>query len=359
MVNIDGAYALTSAQLKKQKAAEAEAARIQAAEKQKQAEQFQVQITNLDKSVSQTENSIATTEANISETSNSIKSLESQIKTKEEELAREKDRMNQLLTSWYMEGESGLLQAIVGSNNLSEVVTKQEYYDAIKQQVESSIGEITEIKTDLTNQKLAQETKSRELAQLKSDQESYVSTLESQKQQKNSMLNMTIQQKAQYLEIAKKAEQEVARISAEEEARRRAAANISSGGTGGYPYGNSDALDPWYFYQLQCTSYAAWYWNKKLGKEWYNTQPGTGSAKYWDQIANTLGYSVSGTPRVGAIISWKGPLYSGDQWGHVAIVEKVNSDGTIDLSEYNWIPYHYSYRTSVSPGNYGSYVYIY
>lgn len=352
-------YALTSAQLKAQKAAEAEAARQQAAAKAAQAAQFQAQIDNITATSAKTEDAIAATAGEISQTQASIDDFKSQIAVKEGELAIEKGKMNQLLASWYMDGEQEFFESIVSSNSLSDLVTTQENYDAIKQQIDTQLGRLNQIKYDLTTQKEAQEAKAAELANLQQQQQSYQRTLSSQKQQKSSLLNMTLAQQAQYLEIAKKAEQEVARISAEEAARRRAAGNISSGGTGGYPYSNSDALDPWYFYQLQCTSYAAWYWNVKLGKEWTNTQPGRGSARYWDEIANTMGYSVSSTPRVGAIISWKGPLYSGDQWGHVAIVQKVNADGTIDLSEYNWIPYSYSYRTNVTPSNYGSYVYIY
>ena len=37
----------------------------------------------------------------------------------------------------------------------------------------------------------------------------------------------------------------------------------------------------------------------------------------------------------------------------------VNSDGTIDVSEYNWLAYQYSYRQFVTPSDYGNYNYIY
>jgi len=117
----------------------------------------------------------------------------------------------------------------------------------------------------------------------------------------------------------------------------------------GYPFANSDTngVDPWGFYYRQCTSYAAWYFNAVEGASWYNTRPGSGSAWNWPVLAADQGYSVGSTPRAGAIASWdRGGLFG--NYGYVAIVESVNIDGTINVSEYNWIPYSYSERNNVS-----------
>jgi surface antigen len=74
-------------------------------------------------------------------------------------------------------------------------------------------------------------------------------------------------------------------------------------------------------------------------------------------LAGLNGVSVHSSPKIGGIISWqKSSLMP---YGHVAIVEGINADGTIDLSEMNWTPYAYSYRKNVSPGYYGSFSYIY
>lgn len=126
----------------------------------------------------------------------------------------------------------------------------------------------------------------------------------------------------------------------------------------GYPFQSIDVPDPWGFLTKECTSYAAWYWNAQ-GFNWYNTQPGRGSARYWNEIAQTLGYTVGSLPQVGSFIVWRGPLYMGDQWGYVAVVEIVNNDGTIDVSEMNWDRYSYDYRANINPGDWGQYYYIY
>lgn len=78
-------------------------------------------------------------------------------------------------------------------------------------------------------------------------------------------------------------------------------------------------------------------------------------AKYWyqdniDQGAKAFSYSPNvEEPKVGAIIVW-----SSSEFGHVAVVEAVNSDGTIDYSEANinsaksdTNPYGFRYQSNV------------
>jgi len=77
-----------------------------------------------------------------------------------------------------------------------------------------------------------------------------------------------------------------------------------------------------------------------------------GNAKDWDNTAGNGAY-VSSTPLVGSIAVWEPgssgvPLYYPDGKpgnGHVAVVERVNSDGTILISESNWAYQTYGTRT--------------
>ena len=224
------------------------------------------------------------------------------------------------------------------------------------------IGEIGKVKADLEGQKSSLEEKNSSLHNLREQQAAAKYSAEAQQSQKTSLLGATRADKEKYDAQIAKLQKEKSQISAAiyaERARGRGGESFG-GGSSGYPYSAIDVPDAWGFLTRECTSYAAWAWNARFGKRWHNTQPGRGSAKYWPEIARTLGYSVSSTPRVGAIISWSGPLFSGDAWGHVAIVEVVNDNGTIDLSEYNWSPPHgYSYRRNVNPSSYGSHSYIY
>jgi surface antigen len=61
-----------------------------------------------------------------------------------------------------------------------------------------------------------------------------------------------------------------------------------------------------------------------------------GNASTWAANARAAGYLVNGTPAPGAVAQWN--AYA-DGWigyyGHVAIVESVNGDGTVTISEMN------------------------
>ncbi|TSC93087.1 MAG: N-acetylmuramoyl-L-alanine amidase [Candidatus Berkelbacteria bacterium Athens1014_28] len=357
------AFALTAKEKQRQEL-QAQQAAAQAAANQKAAEaaQMKQQIAVVQGQINQTQSALDQTGSSISETQSNIDNLSAQIKTAEENLASEKAKLNAIISQWYMDGDRGFLEIVVGSNNLSELMARQKYYNSIKLQINSEMTKISDLKIQLAEQKLQQENKKVELVGLQNQQSAYKQSVVNQKSLKTSMLNMTEAQKSAYLATVAKLQKDIAQISAQIYAERR---SISGGTAGslGYPYKQPPkvyVLDPWNFYMSECTGYVAWYWNVKRGKRWYNTQPGRGSARYWPEIASTLGYSVSGTPQVGAIVSWYGPLYSTDIWGHVAIVEAVNGDGTIDVSEYNWSYEHDGgTRSHINPANWGSYSYIY
>lgn len=112
-----------------------------------------------------------------------------------------------------------------------------------------------------------------------------------------------------------------------------------------YPYrGATTGVDPWNFYKGQCTSFAAWTVNSRLGLPFHNAYKGVhwGNAINWDNAARSAGIPVSGTPRVGDIA-----VRNSGTWGHVALVTKVNSNGTFEVDEYNHVkPDTYAHRTS-------------
>lgn len=188
------AIALTQDELQRQKQYQeqlAKQAREQAAQKQQEAQMVQKQISNLENQINRTQNSIVQTNNEITNTENKIEGLENDIKTKEENLAQEKDKLGKVVTSWYMEGESGLFEAVLSSNSLSEVTTKQQYYESIKQQISGMIDQINNQKDELKKQKQEQETQKASMETLKNDQIERQKSLEYNKSYKNQLLNYT------------------------------------------------------------------------------------------------------------------------------------------------------------------------
>src|SRR5699024_3905288 len=77
----------------------------------------------------------------------------------------------------------------------------------------------------------------------------------------------------------------------------------------------------------------AWYVFEKRSSMGMSVGYGWGDAKSWASNAQAAGYSVNNTPSVGSIM--QAPAYTNRSYGqgHVAIVERVNGDGSILVSE--------------------------
>ena len=109
-----------------------------------------------------------------------------------------------------------------------------------------------------------------------------------------------------------------------------------------------------------CTAYAYGRAYEILGKEpklsWYSAET------WYDYNRNGGYYNYGRTPKVGAIACW---CYNGG--GHVAVVEQINSDGSMVLSNsgYNYLEFYLTYanKNDSNPGGnswwtFQGYIYI-
>lgn len=86
------------------------------------------------------------------------------------------------------------------------------------------------------------------------------------------------------------------------------------------------------FYYGQCTYWAAMRFHVLTGK-WV---PWPGNANEWAAGGQAYGWVVSNTPKVGSIIVLQAGVQGAGYYGHVAIVEGINPDGTVTTSNWNW-----------------------
>ena len=95
-----------------------------------------------------------------------------------------------------------------------------------------------------------------------------------------------------------------------------------------------------------------WAWGRFM--EIMGTQPklSVGNAGTW-YLQTSDGYQRGNTPRLGAVACWSKPGAA----GHVAIVEQINSDGTITLSESGYSSSSKFWTSRQSPPNYYSSAY--
>src|SRR3954454_1101957 len=96
-------------------------------------------------------------------------------------------------------------------------------------------------------------------------------------------------------------------------------------------------VDPWQFYNRECTSFVAWRLNSEnqvafndywQGQHW-------GNASNWKHAAVALDIPVDNNPTRGAVAWWTAGS-AGSSRGHVAWVQTVG-DGAITIEEYNYL----------------------
>ncbi len=86
------------------------------------------------------------------------------------------------------------------------------------------------------------------------------------------------------------------------------------------------------FFYGQCTYWANMRYHQLTGV-WV---PWLGNANQWTSGAINSGWVVSGTPKVPSIIVLQAGVQGAGYYGHVAVVEKINADGSVLTSNYNW-----------------------
>lgn len=96
-------------------------------------------------------------------------------------------------------------------------------------------------------------------------------------------------------------------------------------------------VDPWLFYNRECTSWVAWRLNSENQVDFYNYWKGEhwGDASHWKAAALAAGVRVDNNPTRGAVAWWAAGS-AGSSRGHVAWVQTVGA-GAITIEEYNYL----------------------
>jgi surface antigen len=104
---------------------------------------------------------------------------------------------------------------------------------------------------------------------------------------------------------------------------------------GGVPVVSSDGGGLNRFAYGNCTYWANMRYHQLTGY-WV---PWLGNAWQWYYGASASGWIVSSSPHVPSIIVLQPYVQGASGYGHVAVVERINSDGSVLTSDYNWAGY--------------------
>lgn len=266
----------------------------------------------------------------------------------------------ELIVSSALSGDIPLIVRLAASENLADYIEGEANLISVRDDIVTRTAEIEVLKKEL-------ETKQIEVKKVLDEQTERRNELASKESIQQDLLNQTQGDEQAYQNMIASGQEDIARIQAEQQAayeRARAAWSggyITSGGSGGYPWGgvpypcwSASCVDPWRLYYRECTSYVAW----KLNSQGYGVKHFSGRGNAGDWPSTTAGYTSQriGVPNVGdaAVIPYGGNF----PYGHVMYVESVNGDGSITISEYNFAgPGVYSERT-IARSQYSYYTFI-
>jgi surface antigen len=272
--------------------------------------------------------------------------LQKQITEAEIELAKQKNLMGQNIRAMYLEGDITTLEMLASSKNLSEYLDKQQYRDAVKDKIKSTLDRINVLKAQLKSAKEETERLIQEDNRLKAQ-------ADANKAEQNRLLNFNQSEQAAYNEQIKDNQAKIADLK-----RQQVLENIRLFGGGGapgipgggsYPWGNAYCVhtgrvdgacynydwyfnggpwDVWGYGYRNCTSWVAY----KLAADGKSGFTYLGNAAQWPGGAAARGFGVDygGGARAGdAAVNPNG------YYGHVMYVEAVLSDGRVVVSDYN------------------------
>ena len=308
------------------RAAEAASLAQEAAEA---ANSLQGELDSLSAQIAELQSEIAANEAMIDD-------LEIKIFDTQTELNQQQAALAQLLIAQYHSQDgatSTAIDVLATSNSISDLADEATRQTSAEEQINKTARAVNATKLDLEQQQASVQAT---LADNEAKNEQIADKYAEQKSLQDAYLNDA----AGYSAYA--AEQQAIVAEETRQAALDAALNDSSGssstgasgwwGTNTYPYSGECpaanlAFSAYGGYVCQCTSYAGW-----KAKEKYGTRISAwGNANNWANSARLRGYTVSSTPAAGTIAQ-----STAGAWGHVAWVESVNANGTINITEYNY-----------------------
>jgi surface antigen len=316
--------------------------------------ELKAQGDTLANKLEQTRLEVANLQAKIDANEAKNAQLKEKIAEAEAKLAENKKILAGSIKKLYIEGDISSLEILASSKSLSDYVDKQEYRDRVKNKIASLTSEVQELKTEMEKQQV-------EVSNLLRDQVGMRVDLDAKVAQQDKLLNDTRGQEEAYQNQVQADNNEVSRLRQEQAEANSSRLTPRNGGisyvpssginNGGYPtlWANAaqDSLvDSWGMYNRECVSYTAFkVWQSGRYMPYWG---GRGNANRWPTNARNAGIPVDGDPRVGDVaISMSG------YYGHAMYVEKVNSDGSIRVSQYNYgIRGEYSEMTIGSSGLY-------
>jgi surface antigen len=341
--------------------AEINAVQSQIDQYQAEAGRLSSQAKTLENELAQLASEKATIQAQVDLSQAKYEKLQQDIIDTQKKIADNKAALGEVLADMQVGDSVSPLEMLASSNNVGDYVDKQSYRSSVSDQLKQAIDTINALKKELEQQKV-------DVERVLADQKSQREALSAKEAERQKLMDDTKGQEQIYQSMSAEGEARKRQLQSEQQAAIRAAYQGSGSSAvagdpskGGYPavWANADyynpPIDSWGMYARQCVSYTAWKVHQATGRMPY--WGGRGNANQWPGNAMAAGIPVDSTPRAGSVA-----VMMTGQYGHVAWVESVNSNGTVNVSQYNELTSagwgQYSERYNVSPSTYNYYIHF-
>lgn len=340
------------------------ALRAEIAEYEQQAAALAEQASNITNAIAMLQNEQATIKTQIALKEAEHEQLVADIETVTARINNNSETIGFIIAQYYYNSKVSTIERLASSESFASFVDSEVNLSGVSDTLSDIIEENRNLKDQLEIKKHNAEliladldTQKNQLVQKEIEQANLLAQTRANEATFQAMKAETTSQKSALEEEQQKILQDLA--------RQYNATNITAGdpSKGGYPYsGQCPAAklngtqygDRWGMYICECVSYAAWKVYSTYG--YMPNWAGRGNANQWLANARAAGYTVTSTPKAGAVgISMAGV------WGHAVWVEAV-SGNRVYISQYN----ARNAATGYLPGQYseqwvdqGMYTYIY
>lgn len=287
------------------------------------------------------------------------------IASNEAKLERQKQSISKTIVQIYVNGSTSPIEMLASSKSVGDYVSEQEIRTSVRNQMKASMDEVKRLRTELDAQKL-------DVQRILADQDARNGVLAAKEAAQADLVAQTRGEEAAYQSLVTNGNSTISSLRAQQAAAYRSYTSSHQGqmygavGNGGYPdvWANApqDSMgDDWGMYNRECTSYVAWKVSSvgKYVPYWGNVPA---DATKWPGLASNANIPNSrGLPsewRAGIAVVWQSGEGMGSM-GHVAYVEAINGDGSIEVSQYNVIHGTFNrMHVSQSEASYLTYIYF-
>ncbi len=155
---------------------------------QNNVDDIEASIEKLDSDIEKMYAEVDKTKVKIGETEQQIEKTTKDIQVAEDNIKEEEDLFNSRMRSMYMNGVDSYLEVLLNSEGLEDLISRVENIKKIVEYDNKIIGELTDKKSEIENQKVALETEKTKLLLLKTDNEHKIDKLKDKKQEQNTLI---------------------------------------------------------------------------------------------------------------------------------------------------------------------------